>query len=310
MDFIEAFLEASLTERGLAKNSVLAYKRDLLDFKDFLAEKSLGEKEVSTEDLRNFIIFLSKKGVGARSVNRKLSTVKSYYDFLLTEKENIKHNPANYLDLPKFESKLPFFLSLGSIVTLLEYCKKDPSPEGLRLSAAIHLLYSGGFRVSELISLKISDLISRAEKNSPVKKVFTVTGKGSKERIVIINDQAAEAVEKYLPVRPIFFDEKNKKSETYLFPSYSAQGYLTRQNFALLLKRAALEAGLDHKNISPHALRHSFATHLIEGGADINALRELLGHADISTTQIYAHLQKSGLKSAVEKFHPLSGKKA
>jgi integrase/recombinase XerD len=306
MNFIEQFLEMMLAERGIAKNSVVSYKRDLKDFWEFLIKNRLTELEVKDYDISKFISELAKSGISPRSINRKISTLKSYFIFLVSE-NHTDYNPVLVVDLPRYNSKLPKFLSIEDIKTLLEYCKQDSTPDGIRLNAMIHLLYASGMRVSELVSLKMSDITSGSN-CSIIRKNFLIKGKGSKERVIIINDQAQSALEKYLKIRTSFCVSKNSKSNSYFFPSYSNQGHMTRQNFALLLKKASLNSGLDHDSISPHILRHSFATHLLENGADLRVIQELLGHSDISTTQIYMHVQASHLKKTLKEFHPLEAK--
>lgn len=303
MEYIEQFLEMALAERGIAKNSMISYKRDLLDYKDFLKKNSIVELNVSSDEVNKYIQTLSKKEIAPRSINRKISTIKSYYNFLISE-NYANYNPVLIVDLPKYNNKLPNVLSIPDIHTLLEFCHNDDSPEGIRLSAMIHLLYASGLRVSELVSLKLTDIIS-GHNGLEVRTTFTVKGKGSKERIVVINNKAKETITKYLNLREFFCKEKSSTAKNYLFVSSSAEGYMTRQNFAILLKQAALNAGLDSEIISPHVLRHSFASHLLENGADLRVIQEFLGHSDISTTQIYTHVQTKQLKQTLKDFHPL-----
>lgn len=303
MEFISQFLEMLLAERALSKNSILSYKRDLLDFRNYLAKQKLSELNITTDNIRNWVEYLAENGLQARSINRKISTIKSYYEFLISE-NHTNLNPLLNIDLPKYQNKLPEILSIDDIKSLLEYCSQDTSPEGIRLNAMIYLLYASGLRVSELVSLKLSDILSN-KVSREVKKIFSVLGKGNKERIIVINEQAVNSLVKYLAVRDNFVNKTKPKNLIYLFPSSAVAGYMTRQNFAILLKSAALYAGLNPEHISPHVLRHSFASHLLEGGADLRVIQELLGHADISTTQIYTHLQTNHLKKALL-HHPLS----
>ena len=306
MQFIEQFLEMMLAERGIAKNSLLSYKRDLKDFQEFLTKVKLTEFEVKDSNINQFITELAKSRLSPRSINRKISTLKTYFIFLISE-NHTDYNPVLVVDLPRYTSKLPEFLSIDDIKILLEYCGQDSSPERIRLNAMIHLLYASGMRVSELASLKITDITS-GNNFSEIRKSFLIKGKGLKERIVVINDQAKEALEQYLEIRDIFCTGKNSKSRGYFFVSHSAQGHMTRQNFALLLKKASINSGLNPDIISPHALRHSFASHLLENGADLRVIQELLGHSDISTTQIYTHVQTAHLKKTLKEFHPLERK--
>ncbi len=304
MQFIEQFLEMMLAERGIAKNSLLSYKRDLEDFQEFLKHSRLTEIEAKDSDISKFIALLAKSGISARSINRKISTVKTYFIFLISE-NHTDYNPVLVVDLPRYISKLPEFLSIDDIRILLEYCKRDNSSDGIRLNAMIHLLYASGMRVSELVSLKITDITS-GNNFSEIRTSFMIRGKGSKERIIVINEQAKLALMEYLKIRDSFCLNKSQKSKSYFFVSSSVAGHMTRQNFALLLKKASLNAGLDPERISPHALRHSFASHLLENGADLRVIQELLGHSDISTTQIYTHVQTAHLKKTLKEFHPLA----
>lgn len=207
--------------------------------------------------------------------------------------------------MPKYQNKLPEILSIDQIKSLLEHCSQDNSPEGIRLNAMIHLLYASGLRVSELVSLKLADILTNKTSKGEVRKIFSVLGKGNKERVIVINEQAVISIAKYLAIRDVFVNKAKPRNLIYLFPSSALAGYMTRQNFAILLKSAALYAGLNPEHISPHILRHSFASHLLEGGADLRVIQELLGHADISTTQIYTHLQTNHLKKALL-YHPLN----
>ena len=303
MEFISQFLEMLLAERALSKNSILSYKRDLFDFRNYITQQKLSELNIATENIRDWIEYLANNNLQPRSISRKLSTIKSYYEFLISE-SHTAFNPTLTVNLPKYQNKLPKILSIDEIKSLLEYCRQDKSPEGIRLNAMVHLLYASGLRVSELVSLKLSNILNNKILGS-VKKVFSVLGKGNKERIIVINEQAVSSITEYLAIREVFVNKAKPKSLIYLFPSSALAGYMTRQNFAILLKSAALYAGLNPKHISPHILRHSFATHLLEGGADLRVIQELLGHADISTTQIYTHLQTNYLKKALL-YHPLN----
>ncbi len=306
MQYIGPFLEMSSAEIGLSENSLISYKRDLLDFAKFLSDSKILELSVTSQNIETYISSLRDGQISPRSINRKISTLKSYYNFLISEKYT-DYNPILVVDLPKYHNKLPSIISIEDIHILLNYCHNDNSPEGIRLAAMIHLIYASGLRVSELVSLKLSELII-GHHNSKVRSSFMVKGKGGKERLVVINDKARFALEKYLKIREHFCKSKSSLAKLYLFTSNSSQGYMTRQNFAHLLKQAATKAGLNSDSISPHILRHSFASHLMENGADLRVIQELLGHADISTTQIYTHVQTKHLKNTLKKFHPLEKK--
>lgn len=303
MEFIEQFLETMVAERGAASNSISSYKTDLADFHRFLLKYNLQETSVQTENIRELIEYLAQKGLQPRSINRKISAIKSYYEFLISEKY-INYNPCLMVDLPRYQANLPTILSVEDIKTLLLYCQKDQSINSIRLKSMIHLLYASGLRVSELVSIKLTNiLVNQISKN--IKNVFSIIGKGNKERMVVINDQAIASLHDYLAIRHEFLNKKYPASHVYLFPSLSAKGHMTRQNFAILLKQIALKSGLNPEEISPHSIRHSFASHLLEGGADLRVIQELLGHADISSTQIYTHVQTKHLKRALD-LHPLS----
>jgi len=303
MKYIEQFLEMALAERGIAENSLLSYKRDLSDYRQFLTQKSITELSASTEDIDKYIISLAEKEIAPRSINRKISTLKSYYNFLISE-NHTNYNPTLVVDLPKYGNKLPSVLSVEDIRLLLDFCHNDPSPEGVRLCAMIHLIYASGLRVSELVSLKLVEITS-GYKSMEVRSTFLVKGKGGKERMVVISYKARRAIADYLQIREHFCKSKSQLAKTYFFTSNSSQGHMTRQNFATLLKQVALKSGLDPDIISPHVLRHSFASHLLEGGADLRVIQELLGHSDISTTQIYTHVQTGHLKKTLQECHPL-----
>lgn len=311
MEFIEQFLEMMLSQRGIAANSLISYQRDLQDFHSFLTQRNLEEIKVSPTDIREFVNHLASNNFSARSINRKLSTIKSYYEFLISENHSF-HNPVREINPPKFPNKLPNILSIEQISALLNSVD-DQGAEGLRRKTIIHLLYASGLRISELVSLELGDILlnepvpTKQVKTKPIKKVFKVIGKGNKERIIVINQEAIDSLADYLSVRDQFINKKYPKSAIYLFPSISKQGHITRQNVGLLLKQAAITAQLDSSvNLSPHVLRHSFASHLLQGGADLRVIQELLGHSDISTTQIYTHLQTTHLKQTLEERHPLN----
>lgn len=301
MEYLEQFCEMLMAERALSKNSLSAYQTDLLQFDEFLKSKQTAPSSATPKLIQSYLEYLAKKDISARSTARKLSSIRGYYDFLLSE-EIIQHNPTINVELPKYQAPTPKILSIEEIKQLISALKND-SPSDIRLQAMISLLYASGMRVSELISLKLADL--RIDYNTQsIASDFVINGKGNKERLVIINLHAISTLALYLKYRNVFV--KSKKSALYLFPSDAQQGYMTRQNFAILLKNAALNAGLDPEKISPHIVRHSFASHLLGGGADLRVIQELLGHSNISTTQIYTHVASKHLSDTVKKHHPLS----
>ncbi|RTK92686.1 MAG: site-specific tyrosine recombinase XerD [Rickettsiales bacterium] len=303
MLYSEQFLEMNLAERGIAQNTLISYRRDLQDFNFFLKQIKKQELEIVSYDIELYIKLLSANSINARSINRKISTIKNYYNFLISENHTL-FNPVFTVDLPKYQTKLPKILSIDEIKALMQSCNKDETIEGIRLSAMIHLIYATGMRVSELVSLKISDITS-GSKSENIRQSFNIRGKGGKERIVVLNDKAKITIEKYLKIREKFCANAKSTNKIYFFSSDSGSGHMTRQNFGQLLKKATLAANLDPGRVSPHILRHSFASHLLEGGADLRVIQELLGHSDIGTTQIYTQVQVGYLKKVLQDFHPL-----
>jgi integrase/recombinase XerD len=303
---IEEFLDMMLAEKGISLNSYISYKKDLLDYMDFLSISSINYENATQDNIRMYIQTLSKIGLQARSIARKMSSIRNFYKFLLSE-NIISKNPSILIDLPKYSINLPIFLNIDEIKTLIETCNDKSKIDNIRLLAMINLLYSTGLRVSELVSLKMNDLLINKYTNK-IQNNLMIEGKGGKQRIVIINENSLESLEEYLKIREQFFNKKNIQSNQYLFPSKSKEGYMTRQNFAILLKNIAILANLDPQKVSPHSLRHSFATHLLSGGADLRVIQSLLGHTDISTTQIYTHINSDELKDVIDAYHPLSKK--
>lgn len=301
MDYLDSFLEMLLAEKGSSKNTIDSYKTDLKKFQNFLGKQE--STKAKSNDIRNYIIHLSRQNLKPRSIARNLAVLRQFFKFLVSE--NIrKDNPSLLISAPKEEKNLPKFLSSEDITLLFSTLGKSEDKEQVRLSAMIELLYASGMRVTELVTLELSSILYD-QKNDVIKPYIIIYGKGNKERMVAINKSAILALKKYLIIRERFFPN-NRKNSKWLFPSSSTNSSITRQRFGQLLKELALKSGLDPEKISPHVLRHSFATHLLEKGADLRVIQELLGHSDISTTQIYTHIQKQKLKSVIEKHHPLA----
>lgn len=301
---VERFLEMMSAERGASKNTLEAYFRDLRDFGEFLSKTPL--IEAGTEQIRTFIHHLDKQGFSARTRARKLSSLKQYYLFLYSE-DIRTDNPTTALDSPKLGSNLPKMLSPEEVSSLLEYMAKDSTPKGVRLYTLLEILYASGLRVSELVTLKLSHL---QKEHGKLRPFLLVKGKGGKERIVPLNDPAIKALEHYLELRPALL--KEKEISEWLFPTRAKNGkitHLSRQRLAVLLKEAALQINIDPEKVSPHVLRHSFASHLIENGANLSLVQNLLGHSSITTTQIYTHVLNERMKSLVLDHHPLSKQK-
>ena len=292
-DFVEEFLDYLLVERGLSKNTISAYRTDLYKYADYLAQKKnkFHLSEVSRDDVRDYMMSQKEKGLSGNSISRNLVAIKVLHRFCLREKY-LKEDITSVLDSPKLWKHLPEALSTSEVEAIL----KKPNVRnwmGLRDRAALELMYATGLRVSEIVNLNIENI------NLDVGFVRCV-GKGSKERIVPIGRQSQAALESYM-----------KKSRTKLARSQSMNSLflsrlgkkISRQSFWKMIKKYASLAGIK-KDIMPHTLRHSFATHLLEGGADLRVVQEMLGHADITTTQIYTHINKERLKSIHHKFHP------
>lgn len=293
---IEQFLEMLVASRGAAKNSREAYQRDLLDFAAFTPSALLS---VTKGDIEQWVASLHQRKFSPRSIARKLSALRQFFHFLY-EEEHRQDDPTTQLESPKQPKALPKLLSGSEIAKLLHHLAADDSPEGRRLRAMVELLYASGLRVSELVSLPFASANRLLKSGEPL---LTIKGKGNKERMVPVHGQAQASLKAYLAVRDQWVQQK--ADEKFLFPSGAAQGYLTRQRFGQLLKAAALNAGLDSSRISPHVLRHSFASHLLAGGADLRVIQELLGHAHLVTTEIYTHLQTEKLRALVSQ-HPLA----
>ena len=291
-NLFDRYLNYLLIEKGLSKTTLDSYSRDLVRYHDFLKQDGFHHiTETDTPLILKHMIALRNAGLGARSRARHLVSIRGFYRFLLNEKI-IKNDPSQLVDLPKLSLKLPDVLSVDEVSHLL----KTPDiskPRGARDAAMLELLYAAGLRVSELVYLKLQDVNLEAG-------FVRVMGKGSKERVVPIGQHAKMKIEYYIENyrQPAM---KNKPIP-YLFIARAGKP-ITRQGFWKLLRRYADQAQI-HKKITPHSLRHSFATHLLEGGADLRAVQVMLGHVDISTTQIYTHVTRKHLKELHQKFHP------
>ncbi|MGD8537419.1 MAG: site-specific tyrosine recombinase XerD [Candidatus Aminicenantes bacterium] len=286
----QAFLEYLSVEKGLSMNTVQSYSRDLSKLFLFLDKEKIFWKSAKEPDLVQFIHHMSLSGLSARSLARLISTLKSFYRFLILD-GILKKNPAVNLTSPKSWLSLPKFLSVAEVESLLSQ-PKEAETRGIRDKAMLELLYATGLRVSELVSLRMSDL--------NLDDGFLICrGKGGKERIVPLGGSAKNAINRYIAEsRPGFL---LKKSD-FVFLTYRGQPF-TRQGFWKVLKKYAAEAKLEDK-ISPHVLRHSFATHLLERGADLRSVQLMLGHSQITTTQIYTHVSRKQLRNLYEKYHP------
>jgi integrase/recombinase XerD len=302
---IALFLDMLAAERGAGRNTLDAYGRDLADLAAHLKKNGRGISSAGTEDLRGYLTTLSDSGFKSSSVARRISSIRQLFRFLYAERHRTD-DPAAVLEGPKRSRPLPKTLSIADVDTLLNAArgamedeKASPSQRlrAARLLCLLEVVYATGLRVSELVTLPAS-----AAKRDHA--MLVVKGKGGKERLVPFNDAAKRAMADYLKLR-----EDNERDSKWLFPSFGESGHITRQHFARELKALAASCGIDGEKISPHVLRHAFASHLLHNGADLRVVQTLLGHSDISTTQIYTHVLEERLKSLVRDLHPLADAK-
>lgn len=293
--YLADFLTYLVIERGLSYNTKISYEHDLTDYIGYLEsiDISLGET-IRREHIQQYLITLYERQLDTKTVARYLSSIRAFHQYLMIEKKE-SHNPCELIESPKLKRRLPEVLSVNEVDQLLESFK-DETPNDLRNKAMVELMYAAGLRVSELLDLKLEDV--------HLSMMFVrCKGKGNKERMVPIGEVASEVLERYLSIaRPKLL----KNSTEILFLNRFGNA-MTRQGFWKILKKQALEAGIK-KEISPHKLRHSFATHLVENGVDLRLVQEMLGHADIATTQIYTHLSKEHLRDVFLQYHPRSHK--
>ncbi len=291
-NLVDEFIHFLSVERGLAENTLSSYRRDLLTFIEFLKSKKINSfQEISRADLSDYLFMLRTKGRAPSTISRNLASIRTFCQFMIKE-GFINNDPSSELESPKQVKKLPDVLSFSEVEILLNQ-PDNGCPRGLRDRAMIEMLYATGIRVSELIDLDRT----HADINNGY---ILCVGKGNKERIIPLGSIAIKVLKEYLEnVRPNLI--KNE-SETALFVNHHGRR-LTRQGFWKIIKKYATKAGVS-KSITPHTLRHSFATHLLENGADLRSVQEMLGHSDISTTQIYTQITKKKLKSIYSKTHP------
>lgn len=286
---LEAFLEMLAAERGAAGNTLAAYQADLQDFAGFLGKRQRLSRAEST-DIRGYIHDLNKAGLSARTQARRISSLKQFFLFLLREGTRAD-NPTLEIDAPRLPASLPKYLSESEVEALLGAARDIEGLPGLKAQAGLEILYATGLRISEMLSLRAQALSTDA-------MMLLIKGKGGKERLIPLSDAARQAASLLRASSPA--------KARYLFAGRDISKPMTRQGFALLLKQVALEAGLDPDRLSPHVLRHSFASHLLAHGADLRALQKLLGHADIATTEIYTHVLADRLQKLVQAHHPLA----
>src|SRR5271169_486873 len=305
------FLDMLAAEQGAGPNTLDAYRRDLADISEFLAAKGQGFANAETQALRDYLADLDTRGFKSSTVARRLSATRHLFRFLLNERIR-SDDPAAILSGPKRGRGLPKVLSISDVDRMLTRAKELTEAaeassshrlRAMRLYCLLEVLYATGLRVSELVSLPRS-----AARNDS--RMIVVRGKGNKERLVPLNDASRQAMSDYLAAAEARAAEKAKNSapSKWLFPSFGESGHLTRQHFARDLKELASASGLAPRLVSPHVLRHAFASHLLHNGADLRIVQTLLGHTDISTTQIYTHVVEERLKSLVRDLHPLAEK--
>jgi integrase/recombinase XerD len=298
---IDRFLEMLSAERGAAINTLDAYRRDIGDYAQYLGSLGAGLKTTEADHIRAYLAHLDTLGMARTTAARRLSAIRQFHRFLHGE-GIARENPSAVIASPRKERPLPKTMSKEEVRILLETAvRRTQGTTGAaalkaeRMLCLLELLYATGLRVSELVGLPI--LAAQADG-----RFLLVKGKGGRERLVPLSGPARQQIANYVAA----LGAAGKQSRKWLFPSFGQSGHLTRQHFALELKALAREAGLDHGKISPHVLRHAFATHLLEGGADLRAVQQMLGHADISTTQIYTHVDSEWLRQTLLDHHPLA----
>ncbi len=293
------FLEMLLAERNAARNTREAYARDLMEFAAFAARRATTLAGADSAVIRAYLASLADAGMAPRTQARRLSALRQFYKHLAAEGRR-PDDPTAVLDSPRLGRSLPKLLDEGEVTALIAATETmPPGAERARLVLLLELLYGAGLRVSELVGLPLAAVLRQP-------RVLVLKGKGGKERMVPLGDPVRVALAEYLQHRPYFLTKD--RPSTWLFPSRGRQGYLTRQRLAQLLKGLAPAAGIDPARLSPHVLRHAFATHLLDHGADLRSVQKMLGHADIATTQIYTHVSGDRLARLVESHHPLAGK--
>lgn len=296
---MEIFLEMMAAERGAAANTLESYHRDLTAFTAHMGRRRRAPEDAATKDIRTYMARLDSAGMAPSTQARHLSALRQFFRFLYGEGRR-DDDPAAAIDSPRRGRALPRHLTEDEVTRLLDAAHDRGGPEGRRLAALMEVLYATGLRVSELVGLPLA-AVSRDG------RLLTVRGKGGRERLVPLGEQAATALAACKADRDIFIPKySGDAARRWMFPSRSSAGHLTRARFAQMLKELAVAAAIEPCRVSPHVLRHSFASHLLAHGADLRSLQQMLGHADIATTQIYTHVLDERLKSLVQRVHPLA----
>jgi integrase/recombinase XerD len=296
---LEAFLEMLAAERGSAALTLAAYHNDLSDLMKFLAERWIALEAADRASLHSYLASERTARLAPRSLARRLSAMRQFYKFLAIEGVR-QDDPTAEFDTPRLGRPLPKILSEAEVNALIDAARNWPDEEGSRLRCILELLYASGLRISELVTLPLA--AARRDQ-----RFLMVSGKGGRERIVPLSEPGGRALGEYLLCRERFLP--GSRASRWLFPSWGRAGHLTRQRCGQLLKELALAAGIDPDRLSPHVLRHAFASHLLDHGADLRSVQQMLGHADIATTQIYTHVETGRLRKLVESAHPLARRK-
>jgi integrase/recombinase XerD len=295
----EAFLEMLAAERGAASLTLTAYRNDLRAVSSFLAARGVAAERAGAQDLYSYVASAEAMRLSPRTLARRVSALRQFYKFLLLD--GVRHDdPTAELDSPRLGRALPKILSETEVKALIDAARNWPGDDGIRLTCILELLYATGLRVSELVTLPL--VAARRDH-----RFLLISGKGGKERVTPLSEPARLALRRYLECRDRFLPDS--RPSRWLFPSHGRAGHLTRQRAGQLLKELAARAGLDPSRLSPHVLRHAFASHLLDHGADLRSVQQMLGHADIATTEIYTHVQTDRLRRLVETSHPLARRK-
>jgi integrase/recombinase XerD len=296
---LEAFLEMLAAERGAAPLTLGAYQNDLSNLAGFLAARRVPVEAADAANLHAYLVSAATARLSPRTLARRISAMRQFYRFLLLEGLR-RDDPTVELDTPRLGRPLPKLLSESEVRILIDAAASWPGDEGIRLNCILEVLYASGLRISELVTLPLAAV----RRDLPF---LVISGKGGKERVVPLSEPGRAALARYLECRERFLPDG--RPSRWLFPSRGRVGHLTRQRAGQLLKELAAKAGLDPAKLSPHVLRHAFASHLLDHGADLRSVQQMLGHADIATTQIYTHVQTDRLRKLVESAHPLARRK-
>ena len=298
---LNIFLETLLVEDGMSNNTISSYRIDIEDYNRFLDVDIITSTE---KDIKNYLKFLYNKKLSKKTIARKISALKKFYEFLL-EYGKINCNPLHNIAMPKIGKSLPKVLTKDEIKKLMNQAYSSTTKENIRLICLLEMLYSTGMRVSELLSITLVNIKS-VLKSDETPASMIISGKGKKERLVFINDTTITAIKNYLIIRERFISNNDIQHNKWLFPSHSTQRHLTRQRLHQILKDLASQSGITQSKVSPHIIRHAFASHILNNGADLISLQKLLGHQDVATTEIYTHIMNDQIEKQVVQNHPLS----